>query len=1294
MPVGVAGELFIGGIGVTRGYVRRPDLTAERFVADPFAADGARLYRTGDRAVWRPDGRLDFLGRGDEQVKVRGFRIEPGEVEAALRHHPGVAGAVVAAAGDRLVAYLVPVDHAAGVPAPDELRALLGGSLPEYMIPAVFMELAALPLTANGKIDRAALPEPDGARPELAGAYMPPRSATEEVLAGIWSEVLGVDRVGAFDDFFELGGHSLLATQVISRVRAVFAVEVALAALFDRPTVAGLAEVVDGSTRGVAAPVVPVPRDLPLPLSFAQQRLWFLAQLEPDSVEYNTPMVLPWQGALDVDVLSEALARLVARHEVLRTRLVVGEDGEPYQAIDPPPVHVPVPVVDASGEAGPEALIAADARVPFDLATGPLLRASVVRISPEEHLVVLVMHHVIGDEWSSRIIRDELAALYEGRTLPDLAVQYADFAVWQREWLSGAVLDRQLEYWRDRLTGAPVLELPADRPRPAVRSSAGAVIEFSVPASVAEGLRALSRTAGVSMFMTLLSAFTVVLSRYSGQDDVVVGTPIAGRNRAEIEGLVGFFINNLVLRTDVSGDPTFAELLSRVREQTLSAYAHQDLPFERLVDELGVERDRSRTPLFQVLFNYFTKDTPEAPDHGESVSPPMPSVAKYDLTLVLGEVAGGLTGALQYSTALFDDDRMARLAGHVRELLGAVARDADRPLTQLPMLPAPERDWLIRAGNETETAIPSVSGVEELVRLRSGTSPGRVAVVSGAESLTYAELERRVGRLAAFLRERGVGAGSVVGLCLSRGVDLVVAPLAVWRAGGAYLPLDPDYPAERLRYMLADSEVSVLLGHQAVASHLAVDVDETVWLDDPATILPAVSEPRPPETPDRAAYVLYTSGSTGRPKGVVVTQRNLLNFLASMGERIGCGDDDVVLAVTTIGFDISGLELFLPLVSGARLVVADRQTARSPGALAVEIERARVTMMQATPATWQMLVDDGWQGTPGLRALCGGEALSRALATAMADRTARLWNMYGPTETTIWSSCQEVAAGGDITLGRPIGNTQMYVLDRSLNTVPVGVAGELFIGGAGLAQGYRGRPDLTADRFVADRFSGAGDRLYRTGDVVRRRADGELDFLGRSDQQVKVRGFRIEPGEVEAVLRHDPAVHAAVVVAVGPQNERRLAAYLVPADPAIGLPSVTQLREVVRRALPEYMVPSAIVELAELPLTPNGKVDRAALPAPGQARPDLAHTFTPPRTTTQRLLAEIWGGLLNVQQVGIHDDFFELGGHSLLATRMTNQIRTATGVELALAAVFDRPTVEGIAAIIDEGDKELEEFEF
>jgi len=544
------------------------------------------------------------------------------------------------------------------------------------------------------------------------------------------------------------------------------------------------------------------------------------------------------------------------------------------------------------------------------------------------------------------------------------------------------------------------------------------------------------------------------------------------------------------------------------------------------------------------------------------------------------------------------------------------------------------------------------------------------------------------------LRGRGVGAGSVVGMCLERGVDLVVAALAVWRAGGAYLPLDPDYPADRLRFMLADSEVSVLLGHRAAARDLAADVARTVWLDDPAPVAPPGDVPGPRESVERPAYVLYTSGSTGRPKGVVVTQRNLLNFLAAMGERIGCRDDDVLLAVTTIGFDISGLELFLPLVSGARLVVADRPTARSPGALAAEIERAGATMMQATPATWQMLADDGWPGAPGLRALCGGEALSRALATQIADRTAELWNMYGPTETTIWSSCQEVAAGEDVTLGRPIGNTRMYVLDRSLNPAPAGVAGELFIGGAGLAQGYRGRPDLTAERFVADRFTEPGGRLYRTGDVVRWQADGELEFLGRSDQQVKVRGFRIEPGEVEAALRADPAVGAAVVVAAGPQHDRRLAAYLVPADPDEGLPPVTRLRDAVRAALPEYMVPSVIVAIAELPLTPNGKIDRAALPAPGHTRPDLADIFTAPRTTTERLLAEIWAGLLGVERVGIHDDFFELGGHSLLATRMTNQIRVATGAELALAAVFDRPTVASLAAIIDEGAGELEEFEF
>ncbi|MET9567516.1 condensation domain-containing protein, partial [Streptomyces tauricus] len=800
-------------------------LTAGRFVADPFAEDGGRLYRTGDRVRWLADGRLEFLGRADDQLKVRGFRIEPGEIEFALALHPQIGSAVVSAHGEgaerRLVAYLVAGEEGGTTPPPGELREHVRQTLPEYMVPSLFMELPTLPLTPNGKINRFALPEPEGPRPE--SRYVAPVTTTEELLAGIWAQVLGADRVGVTDGFFDLGGHSLLAAQVISRIREAFRVEIPLATLFDAPTVRELAAAVDGAGRDdVLPPIVNADRTQALPLSFAQQRLWFLDQLEPGSVEYNLPTPMRWRHDVDVDALAAALSAVVARHEVLRTRLTAGADGAAYQVIDPPSEFA-LPVVDVSGSKNPTVitreLLSADAVTPFDLANGPMIRATLIRLAQDEHVLALSTHHVVSDEWSDRILQRELLALYEAfragepDPLPPLSVQYADFALWQRAWLTGEVLERQLDYWRQELAGVPVLELPTDRPRPPVRSTEGAVHRFSVPDRTAEALRALSGRSGTTMSMTLLAAFSVLLGRYAGSEDVVVGTPVANRNRAETEDLIGFFVNTLVMRTDLSGDPSFGDVLGRVRGTALGAYGHQDVPFEQLVDDLVVERDRSRTPLFQVLYTYAAaalddvhhEETGAEPDAGPGRnSGPLP--VKYDLMLALAESGDALTAELQFSTALFDAVTVERMAGHLVRLLEAVAVDADQRVAELPLLAVGEVDQLTRGWNDTAVAWPvSVAGVHEWIAGRAAVVPDAVAVVSGEVSLTYGGLVARANRLAHHLRGVGVGAESVVALCLERGVDLVVAALAVWQAGGAYLPLDPEFPVERLEFMLADS---------------------------------------------------------------------------------------------------------------------------------------------------------------------------------------------------------------------------------------------------------------------------------------------------------------------------------------------------------------------------------------------------------------------------------------------------------------------------------------------------------
>ncbi|MEU0032350.1 amino acid adenylation domain-containing protein, partial [Streptomyces sp. NPDC006335] len=1278
------------------------------------------MYRTGDRVRWLADGRLEYVGRVDEQVKVRGYRIEPAEIETVLTAHPDIRSAVVTVTGEgdtaRLAAYLVPADPAESIPAPGELREYLRSRLPVFMIPASFTELSAFPLTPGGKIDRAALPDPDPEGTELDG-FTAPSTPAEEVLAGIWAELLEVDRVGACDDFFQLGGHSLLATQVMSQVRAVFSAEVPLSALFEHPTVRGLAEVIEGTARGlVVPPVTAVSRDRQLPLSFAQQRLWFLHQLEPESTEYNLLLPVELGPNLDVAVLDAALGALVARHEVLRTRLVAGTDGVAYQLIDPPR-PLPLPVVDVSATADPEAavrdLLGAEAATPFDLAAGPLVRACLIRSGGAGHVLVLSLHHVVFDEWSARVFRRELSALYtalragEPDPLPPLPVQYADFAAWQRSWLAGEVLDGQLAYWRDELAEVPVLELPTDRPRPPVLSTAGAAVEFTVPADTADRLREIARANGATMFMTLLAGFNLLLSRYCGTDDVVVGTPVAGRNRAETEDLIGFFVNTLVLRTDLSGDPSFTDLVGRVRETALGAYAHQDLPFEQLVDALVTDRDRSRTLLFQVFFNYVGADgggggaqpEPGAPDEraADMLARPL-TLADLDLTLSdSGE--GGLAGIIQYSTALFDATTIERLAGHLGTLLAAAADEASRPLSALPVLTADERTRLVHTWNDTAVTWPSPVDLPELIASHAVATPDAIAVVSGRRSLSYGALLARAAQLAHQLRAAGVGPESVVGLGLSRGIDLTISVLAIWQAGGAFLPLDPDYPAERLAFMLADSGATVLVGGREMTAALpdgAADGRTVVLLDDPDVQRRLAAMPTEPPVPataaGRLAYVIYTSGSTGTPKGVMIAHDALANYVRGFNDRYAITARDRVLMYSSPSTDAFGIELYPGLAAGGTLVIVPASGPSTDIAgLAETMADRQVTLLGTVPAVLRLL-----SGLPALarctalrQVVCGGEQLTGDIAAALHQRLrVPLHNVYGPTEATVdaTSATYDPATGhadGALAIGGPIANTRAYVLDRHLNPVPVGVVGELFIGGAQLARGYGGRPALTAERFVADPSTADGSRMYRTGDRVRWLPDGRLEFLSRTDDQVKVRGYRIEPGEVEAVLAAHPGIQAAAVVVAGDGPAARLAAFLVPADPADGVPAPGILRGFAGQRLPDFMVPSVFTELAALPLTPAGKVDRAALPLPDVARPELDGAYVTPATPAEELLAGIWAQLLEVDRVGADDDFFELGGHSLLATQVVSRVREVFGAEVPLVALFDHPTVRGLAEVVE-----------
>jgi amino acid adenylation domain-containing protein len=1301
LPAGLPGELCVAGVQVARGYLGRPAATAERFVPDPFAAEpGGRLYRTGDRARWRVDGTLEYLGRLDGQVKVRGFRIEPGEVEAALRGLAGVDDCVVVPREDvpgdtRLVAYVVGAAQAA------DLRAGLRRTLPEYMVPAAFVTLGALPLTVNGKLDRRALPAPEyGSGDRL----VVPMTPAEELMAEIWEEVLGVERVGTDDNFFALGGHSLLATVVVGMVRKAFQVEMPLRVLFEGPTVAEMAHAVEALRREglpVLPPVVRTDRSSPLPLSFAQERLWFLDQLQPGNAFYNTPTALRLEGELDVRALERGLGEIVRRHEALRT--VFREVGHAPVQVVAPFTGFALPVEDLSGLHGAEREAVAARRAqeeaarPFDLAAGPVFRARLLRLAEDDHLLILAMHHIVTDWWSTGILARELSTLYtafrDGRPSPlaEPAVQYPDFAVWQRRQLQGEVLDRQMEYWKARLAGAPaLLELPTDRPRPPVQSFRGGHVAVEVSGPLLDRLKKLAHQEGVTLYMVLLGAFQLLLSRWSGSDDVVVGSPIAGRTRREVAELIGFFVNTLVLRTDLSGDPGFREVLRRVREVTLGAYDHQDVPFEKLVAELQPERSLGHSPLFQAAFTWGTAHGAGDELPGLRARPQVAAgeTAKFDLNLGLADDPRGVIGFLEYSADLWDRAGAERLVRHLYRVLEQVAAKPDLRLSKVELADAAERRRVVEEWNQTDVELPAGCTLHGLFAEQAARTPGAVAVVFEGQALTYAELDGRANRLASHLRRRGVGPETRVGVCLERGIDLVVSLLAVLKAGGAYLPLDPGYPAERLEWMLADAGGALVVTDEALRGTPAFASAEVVSVDGDAAAIAAEDDGGVDADVEarNAAYVIYTSGSTGRPKGVVNEHRGIVNRLRWMQAEYGLGSDDAVLQKTPFGFDVSVWEFFWPLLAGARLVVARPGGHRDPRYLQEVIEDEGITTLHFVPSMLRPFVEEADPSGCGSlrRVICSGEALPPALVERFHQRMPRsveLHNLYGPTEAavdvTYWH-CARAESVEAVPIGRPVWNTRLYVLDEAGQPVPAGLPGELFIGGVQVARGYLARPGLTAERFIPDPFSAdPGARLYRTGDRARWSEGGELEYLGRMDHQVKIRGFRIEPGEVEAALCRIPGVDACAVVAREDHpGEMKLVAYVV------GDAEADTLRSAARRTLPDHLVPAAFVPLDALPLTSSGKLDRRALPAPGMAAPAERHVA--PRTPAEAELARIWGEVLRLERVGVHDDFFAIGGHSLLATQVASRIRESLDGGVGVIALFEHPTVAGLAAYLEE----------
>ena len=1306
-PIGTVGEVYVGGTGLARGYFQRPALTAERFVANPFGPAGSRMYRIGDLGRWRQDGIVDYMGRADQQVKIKGQRVEVGEIESALKEVAGVRQAVVAAhelavGGRQLVAYLVPTSEEA--PSPADLRSKLTERLPEYMVPAIFVSLKELPLTPNGKVDRRSLPAPD----HHSEAYHSPSTPEEEVLCNIFAEVLSVSRVGRNDNFFALGGHSLVVMRVISRVREALKVELDVRALFEAPTPAQLASRLHVG-HGVRAAVRRMEHPERLPLSYAQERLWFLHRLEGPSATYNISLPLRLQGELNVPATQIAWNDVVARHESLRT-IFPEHDGAPFQKIltleEMPAV---LAVEEATESELPQRLVIA-AGVAIDLTHEVPLCVWLFRVSEQDHVMLIVLHHIAGDGWSLGPLARDLSLAYAARSrgetprFTELAVQYADYSLWQREILGDpgdaqSLLGRQLSFWRRALAGLPEeISLPADRSRPTLPSYRGGVAPVEMKTALHKSLLDLGRSNGASLFMVLQAGLAGLLSRLGAGEDIPIGTAVAGRGERALEEMAGLFVNTLVLRTDVAGNPTFADLIKRVRGFDLEAYGNQDLPFERLVENLQPVRILARQPLFQVMLVLQNAPTPELtlPGLHVTLAPLAGAVAKFDLTLTLIEKvdeegrAGGLLGGLEYNADLFDRSTAESIVARLVRLLEDAVVRPDVPLHQLQTLEPAERRLLLE---EFQSSVQPVANnsLPELFERQVETSANLPALFFRDESLTYSELNQQANRLAHHLIEIGVGPESAVGICLQRSMEMVVAVLAVVKAGGAYLPLDPGYPQDRLVDMSTDAGVKVVLSDSNLGGKFPSEVRVLACNDSGLQIIlnrcpitnPTNAERRAVLLAEHPACVIYTSGSTGRPKGVLGTHSAILNRLAWMWRIFPYAAQEVACQKTSLNFADSIAEILGPLLTGVPLVIVDSEDVKDIARFVAVLEKHAVSRLVLVPSLLRQMVNSGWDLGARLKhlkmAVTSGEVLSADLADRVVKTISniKLLNFYGSSEAaadSTWADVSTRSPGEPVCIGQPIDNTNVYVLDDKLEPMPPGVTGELYISGAGLARGYLKRSGMTAERFVANPFGSSGTRMYRTGDLARWRPAGVLEYMGRADQQVKVRGYRIEPGEIEACLRDCPNVSQAVVVArEHPDSGQQLLAYIVPVDG--NRPEPEDLRRDVARRLPDYMVPNVFVVLESLPLLPSGKIDRKRLPEPQTT----AQVQRGPRTEQEEILCALFAGVLGVSQVGIDDNFFVLGGHSLMATSLVSRIWSRMAVRVPVRAIFEAPTVEQLA---------------
>jgi len=1316
VPVGIPGELYIGGDGLSSGYLNLPAMTDERFIPNPFGKEpNEKIYKTGDLVQYFGDGNLVFLNRVDSQVKIRGFRIELGEIESAIAQYPAIKDKVVIVREDipgdkKLVGYIIPEDTA--VPDLQELRNFLKSKLPDYMVPVSFMVMEQFPVTLNGKVDRKLLPAPAESTHPLVSNFSLPQGETEQKIAFALTEIFRTKSIGRDDNFFDLGGNSLLAAMLISKINKELNIRISLRTIFDKQTVCGMAEEIDklllaktGTDIAQTIHHIDAVSNI-FPASPGQKRLWFLENFEPGGRAYNMPFDYAIKGALDVPMLEKSFQVLQKRHLAIST-VIRNKNGEPVQEVlETEPYQLEV--VDLENLTEQEKTVVTEKHSMenemhvFDVETGPLFISKLLKFNATEWLLLINMHHSVTDGWSMKNLVNELGLLYSAFSqnrepeLPPLPITYADFAIWQNDWLKSPSCQKELDFWKEALRGAPdLLQLPLDFQRPRNQTYDGDEVQFTISRQQTEQLQHFAQQHNGSMFVTLLSIFNTLISRYTTQEEFLVGVPISGRVFEEQASLVGMLINNFPLRVTPLEQMTFMELFEQSKQKFYLAFEHQNLPIDRIVEELKVARTPNISPLFQVMFNYLDMfdETIMLDESSMEMIDKRRHISQFDLTLHIYEAKNTLNCILEYNTNIFSRSRMERMAGHFMQLVNSLMTNPKQKLKTIPLLTEPERQLILGDWNNTVVDFPEQKCIFQLFEEQVLKTPERTAISDDKNKVTYTALNEKANKLARYLHKSGAVEGSLVAICIERSTDLLVALLAIQKAGCTYIPLDPIYPKDRLALILEDGNPVVLLTEKKLLENLPETAAKNVFIEETTAYQDeSGTNTNYAVSPDMVAYLIYTSGSTGKPKGVQIQHRALVNFIASMAKQPGIRPEDVLLAVTTISFDIAGLEMYLPVICGATIFVASQETSMNPDLLIQKIEENKATILQATPVTFRMLNSAEWKGARNLKILCGGEAMPKELAYDLVGKCGELWNMYGPTETTVWSTVEKVEVDendktGYINLGKPIDNTFIYVLNTEFQPVPIGYPGELFIGGDGLAKGYFNLPEMTRDKFLPDPFSNRpGARMYRTGDLVQQTEEGKLEFLNRVDSQVKIRGFRIELGEIESALTQYPTISDNVVlVREDTPGDKRLVAYIIKKENQET--DLSDLRQFLKTKIPDYMVPVAYVFIDQFPLTPNGKIDRKALPSPMETVQQEEKAYVAPTTETEKKLAEIWAEVLKIKRVSIDENFFEIGGHSMLAVTLMVKIEKVLGVRLPLAVLFDHSTIQDMALLLEKKEE-------